>query len=166
MKTKTIKVQLSPSSIDRAIKELEAYKKRIKLKLMELIDVMCMDGEDYACSYLTHVDTGETLQSIMGYREGNHGIIEAGGAAVWIEFGTGVAFNVVDYAHPTREDLGISDWGEYGKGKGANPNGWYYYGKDNKLHFTQGIPSEPFMQYAADKLIEEFRATAVKVFAK
>lgn len=167
--TKTITIQLNDKSISKAIKQLEAYKKRIKLKLMELIDVMCMDGEDYACEYLTHIDTGETLGSIMGYREGNRGIIEAGGNAIWIEFGTGTLHNggkTTDPFHENRRELGISDWGTYGKGQGNGdeyPNGWFYY-KDGAWHRTEGITEEPFMANTAERLREEFKKTAQKVF--
>lgn len=170
MRTKTIKVQLNTKSISKAIKDLEAYKKHIKLKLWELIDVMCMDGEDYACEYMTHVDTGETLGSIMGYREGDKGIITAGGAAVWIEFGTGTLSNggkaSGDPFHPDRQKLGVSDWGTYGKGQGngdAYPNGWFYY-KNGEWHRTTGIAEEPFMANTAERLRDEFNQTVRKVF--
>lgn len=166
---KTIEFQLNSRGIDKAIKQLQAEKKRIQLKLWELIDVMCMDGEDYACEYMTHIDTGETLGSIMGYREGNRGIITAGGAAVWIEFGTGVYSNGGksggDPFHPNRSELGISDWGTYGKGQGSNPNGWWYF-KGGEWHHTMGIAEEPFMANTAERLQEEFRTTAQKVFSK
>ena len=170
--TKTITIQLNDKGISKAIKQLEAYKKRIKLKLMELIDVMCMDGEDYACQYLTHIDTGETLGTIMGYREGNRGIIEAGGAAIWIEFGTGTLSNggksSGDPFHENRQELGISDWGTYGKGYGNGdnyPNGWFFYNeKTGRAGWTEGIAEEPFMANAAERLRDEFRATAQKVF--
>ena len=172
MKTTTIEFNLSERSISKAIRQLEQYKKRIILKMQQLIEVMCKDGETYACQYLTHIDTGETLGSIMGYREGNRGIITAGGAAVWIEFGTGTLANGGksggDPFHPDRNQLGISDWGTYGKGYGNGdnyPNGWFFYNeKTGRAGWTEGIAEEPFMANAAERLRDEFRKTAEKVF--
>ena len=178
MQTKTIRITVSRSGINKAIRELEKYKKRLTIKLWELIDTMCMDGEDYACEYMTHVDTGETLGSIIGYRQGNIGIIEAGGAAIWIEFGTGLTHNSgTDHFHPNRKELGISDWGTYidpdprknrsQRAHGGDSGGWYYYGLDDgKLHHTEGMPEEPFMANTAERLVDEFKKTAAKVFSK
>lgn len=170
MQSKTLSVSLTNRGINTLIKELEKEKRKLTLKLWELIDVMCMDGEDYACEYLTHVDTGETLGSIMGYREGNKGIITAGGAAVWIEFGTGTLENGGksggDPFHPYRAELGVSDWGTYGKGYGDGsqyPNGWYYF-KNGAWHRTTGIAEEPFMANTAERLRDEFMDKVKKVF--
>lgn len=175
MRETTIEVKLNTASINKAIRELEAYKKRIYAKLLELIDVMCMDGEDYACEYLTHVDTGETLGSIMGYRQGNCGIIEAGGAAIWIEFGTGTLHNgpgdpFHDRGELSKQGTTVYDWGEYGQGQGNGkeyPNGWFFYNeKTGRAGWTEGITMEPFMQNTAERLSDEFKATAQKVFSK
>lgn len=165
MRTVAIKVKLNSRSINAAIRKLEQEKKRINRKLEELIQMMCNNGEEYAYQYLTHVDTGETIASIMGYRQGTHGVITVGGAAVWIEFGTGVIHNQgTDHFHDNRKELGISDWGTYGDGHGSDPNGWYYYDRNGKKRHTEGIPMEPFMQNTAERLYEEFTKTAEKVF--
>lgn len=164
-----ITITLSAHSIDSAIKYLEKYKERLEKRLYELIDRMCADGEAWAIMYLDHVDTGETQSSIIGYREGNIGIVEAGGAAVWIEFGTGVTYNEGgDEVHENRAELGISEWGTYGEGHGADPNGWYYYDKKDggRRKHTYGIPMDPFMQIAANHLRDTFRTKAKEVFSR
>lgn len=169
MHTKTIRMNVSVQSIDKAIKELEAYKVRIEQRLNQLIDRMCMDGAAYAILNLTHVDTGLTQGSIIGYREGNRGIIEVGGNAIWIEFGTGVLGNSGgDSVHENRAELGVSDWGTYGQGNGSNPGGWYYYDESDggKLKHTFGIPMNPFMEWAAKRLESEFKSKAREVFSK
>ena len=167
MANKTITITLSERSIDKAIKELEAYKERINQRLNDLIDRMCADGASYAVLNLTHVDTGLTQGSIIGYREGHTGIIEVGGNAIWIEFGTGVLGNRGgDSVHPNRGELGISDWGTYGQGNGANPGGWFYYDAEGKLKHTFGIPMNPFMEQAAHRLEREFKTKAREVFSK
>lgn len=169
MANKTITINVSVNSIDKAIKELEVYKTRIEQRLNQLIDRMCADGASYAILNLTHIDTGATQSSIIGYRSGNMGIIEVGGNAIWIEFGTGVLGNRgSDNVHQDRGLLGISEWGTYGKGQGSNPGGWFYYDEADhgKLKHTFGIPMNPFMEQAAHRLEREFRRKAKEVFAK
>ena len=167
MANKTITIDLSVGSIQRAIKSLEDYKKSIERRMQNLIDMMCSDGASLAYTYLKYVDTGETLGSIMGYREGNKGIIEVGGNAIWIEFGTGVTYNQGgDSAHPDRSELGISDWGTYGEGHGTDPDGWYYYDAQGKKKHTYGIPENPFMAQTARRLQEQFKSRAQGAFLR
>ena len=173
MKTTTIEFDLSARGINKAIKQLEAYKKRLQKKLEELLDAMAEKGEQYANLYYTnasngfdYVDSYETVESIMGYREGDKAIISVGGAAVWIEFGTGVTYNKGgDLYHENRGELGMSNWGEYGNGGGADKNGWYYK-KGGQVHHTFGLPENPFMALTATRLKAEFRENAQKVFSK
>lgn len=171
MRTKTIKFNLTERGINKAIKELQEYKKRINQRLIWLLETMRLDGETYAASYMTHYGTGITSGSIVGYREGNRAVIEAGGAAIWIEFGTGVTKNPMGDPFHDREALSsesttIYKWGEYGEGHGKDKNGWYYLGDDGEVHHTMGIMMQPFMHNAAMKLKEEFRANAEQVFRK
>lgn len=154
--------------------ELEAYKKKLNQRLTWLLEIMRLDGETYAASYMTHYGTGITSGSIIGYREGNRAIIEAGGAAIWIEFGTGVSKNPMGDPFHDRAELSkqgtttIYKWGQYGEGHGKDPDGWYYYGEegDDKLYHTKGIQMQPFMHNAAMKLKEEFAKNAQMVFSK
>ena len=157
---------LDPKSVDKAIKELNAYKKEVERKTLALIDEMVKQGEDYAINSLAHIDTGETLSSIMGYRNGNKGVIVAGGNAIWIEFGTGVKNNgsVGSSPHPKGEELGMKI-GTYGDGKGANPNGWWYF-DDGELKHTFGIKANMFMYKTSLELQRVCPELAREVFAK
>ena len=173
MKTTTIEFDLSARGINKAIKQLEAYKKRLQKKLEELLDAMAEKGEQYANLYYTnagngfdYVDSYETVESIMGYREGNKAIISVGGAAVWIEFGTGVTYNTGgDQYHTNRYELGMNNWGHYEMGQGRYAEGWWYW-KNNRWNHTYGLPENPFMALTATRLKAEFRENAQKVFSK
>ena len=158
---------LDPKSIDKAIKELNKYKKEMERKVLVLIDKMVKLGEDYAINSLAHIDTGETLSSIMGYRNGDKGVIVAGGNAIWIEFGTGVRNNgnVGSSPHPKGEELGMKI-GTYGKGKGANPNGWYYLDDDGEVKHTFGIEANMFMYKTSLELQRIYPELAKEVFGK
>ena len=160
---KRIKLELSVESIDRAIKEIEKRRAEIPKLVEKLIDKMLVVGEDYAINTVGHVDTGETLSSIMGYREGNRGVIVAGGAAVWLEFGTGVTKNM-QQEHPKAQELGMRPWGTYGKGQGGDPDGWWYPGDDGRYHHTYGIQANMFMYRTAKYLQDMFETLGKEVF--
>ena len=164
MAKKTIKVALTVESIDRAIHEIEQRRKEIESKVDQIIDAMLVAGENYAIATVGHVDTGATMSSIHGYRNGKKGVIVAGGAAIWIEFGTGVIRN--KQPHPKANELGMAKWGTYGKGHGADPNGWWYYDENGEKHHTRGIESNRFMYQTAEYLKQHFPQYAIEVFSK
>lgn len=161
---KRVSARLETASLDRAIKELKDYEKWVRKKTRELIDRMVKHGEDYAINAVGHVDTGATINSIHGYRRGNMGVIVAGGNAIWIEFGTGAVHNAEhSYPNPYAQKLGMSAIGEYGKGKGSNPNGWYYFDGARVRH-TRGIKAQMFMKGTVDELLRKMPEFAREVF--
>ena len=90
---------------------LEDYASKLQSKANAIIDSMLSKGEAYAFFTLGHYDTGETAATIVGYREGNVGVLLVAGNAVWIEFGTGVVANAGNTPHPKASELGMSPWG-------------------------------------------------------
>jgi hypothetical protein len=163
---KKITVRLTAASIDAAIKELKRYKLDLSKKTQKLLDMMIGYGEDYAINAVGHVDTGETLESIHGYRSGNKGVIVAGGNAIWLEFGTGVTNNGAagTSPHPEGQANGMLIGG-YGNGGGADPNGWWYYDGDRVRH-TYGIKANMFMYRTAQELARIAPELAKEVFAE
>lgn len=166
MATKRIAVSATPEGIEKAVAWLEDYKNQLNDKVNALVGNMLREGEVTARIFLTHFDTGETQASILGYREGNHGMIVAGGNAIWIEFGTGV-YAPGQTEYPIQVD-GIVPHGQYGKGHGADPNGWYYplFEGDPKSPWkhTYGIPANMFMYNTAQMLRKEYGRMAKEVF--
>ena len=154
MSKKHIRVSpFDPRSIQAALDEAVRFRTQLREDMRKLIEAMCQDGEQYAINAVGHVDTGETLNSI-GYRtEDGKGVIFAGGNAVWIEFGAGVARNgpAGSYPHPKAAELGMSAIGTYGEGHGADPAGWYYY-EGGEWHHTRGIEANMFMFKTAQML--------------
>ena len=152
MKTITLN-PFDPVSIDDAIAKVNAYKKSLKDKCIEMIDIMCRTGEKYAVTrWSAHVDTGLTENSVLGYRNGKVGIIAVGGNAVWIEFGTGTVSGT--YSGTIPPDLTFpKGWVYPGKGHGKDTKGWYYYDEiRQKVFHTFGQPSDPIMWETARKL--------------
>lgn len=162
--SKSITIPFSQAGLERAADWLEDYVKSLKDKASELLNAMLKEGEMTAKLYLEHIDTGQTLNSIMGYRNGNKGVIVVGGNAIWIEFGTGVVANEGNAPHPKAAELNMSPWGTYGYGLGASPDGWYYKRADGQVRHTYGIPSNPFMYETAKMLRRQCPRMAREVF--
>jgi hypothetical protein len=148
-----LSIALSEKSISDAIKQLNSYKRDLNRKVQALIDAMVSYGEDYAINEVGHVDTGETLETIRGYRNGNKGVIVAGGNAIWLEFGTGIRYNgpAGSSLHPKGAELGMTIGG-YGQGKGANPGGWWYYDTAGQIRHTYGVAANMFVWKTAREL--------------
>ena len=92
------------------------------------------------------------VRTIIVNKGGFTAHILVGGAAVWLEFGTGVVANPVGvggYAHPMAAELGMYGIGEFGHGHGADPNGWWYYDETGRKRHTFGIPATMFMYHSA-----------------
>lgn len=163
---KRITVKVSTSSIDKAISQLNGYRDEIDKRVKKLIDMMVAHGEDYAINRIGYVDTGGSLASITGYRNGNRGVIVAGGNAIWLEFGTGVYYNGAAGSFPNPlgpSTPGVVGIGTYGEGYGSNPNGWWYNDGGVWKH-TKGIPAQMFMYSTIQELKRRFPEMARKVF--
>lgn len=153
---------------------LDNYAHRtIPKNVVALISQMTRQGESWAINLVGHIDTGETVSSIHGYRNGDKGVIVAGGAAIWLEFGTGVVYNGEGYNHPKAQELGIYAHGTFGKGHGASFNGWYYPDPNGTHIFngepyshTLGIPANRFMYNTAQMLIKNYPEMAKEIFSK
>lgn len=172
--SKVLSVPLSAEGLNKAADWLEDYAKRTLPKnAVALVSRMTGQGEQWAINFMGHIDTGETLASIVGIRNGNKGVIVAGGNAIWIEFGTGVVNNGFGYNHPKAEELGMSAHGEYGLGHGSSFNGWYYPDPNGTHIFngqtyshTMGIPANRFMYNTAQMLRRDFPDMAKEIFSK
>lgn len=146
-----IECTLSARSIADAAKQLREYADSLQGKTEKLVGDLGKAGVEYANMYLKHDDTGETRNSIQFEQEGNAGAVSVGGAAVWIEFGTGVLANSGNPPHPKKEDVGAVGWGEYGHGYGKGV--WMFPSKKyGKWLPTAGIPMNPFMYETAQSL--------------
>ena len=155
----------SEQGINDAISAIDKYQKDLMEKVEKLIDMMLEHGKEQAIIRLTqHVYTGETIESLYGYRKGNKGYLQVGGAAIWLEFGTGVVANDCPqgwYVHPLAGNLAMAGIGDYGNQHGADPNGWYYPDTDGTWKHTYGIPATMFF-YESMKSIEQNFDTMAK----
>lgn len=159
-----IKVSLSPSSIDAAIKQLEDYSKDLDRKAQELCKRLADMGAMYAewnfsgVLYAGDIDYKITVDRV----DTNTYAIKANGETVLLmEFGAGVKHG---YGHPQAAEFGMGP-GTYPNGKGHwdDPKGWWFGEKGNWTHTYGNAPGMP-MYNAAKDLRKEILDIAREVF--
>ena len=160
---KNIRFDLSPASIERAIRELEDFQNQLRKAMRELVELLTKDGVEIAKTTVAEmgaIDTGALEASIYGYfsPQLGAGFIRAGsglphGYAIFVEYGTGIIG--ASASHP---GIGDNEWkdpppnsynGHVYNGydsQGHGIDGWVYRKEtDGSYHWTLGYPSRPFM---------------------
>ena len=172
MAKKRISIGLSEKDIDRAIKELEQYKRGLDKKLQRFTEGLAMLGlREASIRFTTAMYDGVNDVSVWLNNSGNAYVIEAKGEAVaFIEFGSGVYHNTSEpYPNPRPE--GIVGIGEYGDGKGKR-RAWFYEGEPgssgevqkNGIVKTRGNPAAMPMWYATEEMRKSITKLAREVF--
>lgn len=159
-----ITLDLSTRDINRAIRELQRYKKELNEKVSRLIETLTDYGVDVAKAQVRELGawyTGELESSITGYFSPTVGVgvIKAGSPyAVYVEFGTGIVGQTSPHPDPKDWQYDINKHGE---------DGWIYFNeRDSRWHWTKGFESRPFMYNTARELEKECVRIAREVFAK
>ena len=168
---KTIDMDLTKSSINRAIREIENFRKQLRDSMAELVEKLTNEGVEIAKMQVASLDavyTGELEGSIDGYFIPGWGVgfISAHAPyAIFVEYGTGIigessphpGINDPDWNDPvaSRQMTGNGeDYWKYDSHK-HGANGWFYRNdNDGKVHWTQGFVARPFM-YHTLKWLEE-----------
>lgn len=177
----------SIESIDNALALLSTFTESTLDKVDELIALMVEEGEYVALAKCLPAESGETSDSILseskvtGVRHNRYGYIIAGGAAIWLEFGTGVLY---PDNYPGTKPSGIVGHGEFGEEqtwsyyddegkkhtrrgqrKGSTGEAWTYYDqKQGRWRATHGLPARAFMWQTATHLRNHFPELARKVW--
>lgn len=162
---KKIVISLSEKSIDKALKELKAYKKWIDEKTKLLIEKLAIVGAQEASIRFTTAmyDGNNDVDVEVSPTDNGWAITAKGNAVCFIEYGTGVYHNPSEpYPNPRPADIvGI---GEYGKGKGKR-QAWGYYDEAENLVITRGNPAAMPLWYATTEMEREVLRIAREVFA-
>lgn len=175
MAKKTLKADLSVSSIRNLQKELEKYKDSLTYKARLFAERLSERGIEIARVQIADLDaifTGELIQSLHSEYMGStpYGAIFAtvtdSEHAAFVCFGTGQRGEDKPYPYPLPN--GVS-W-DYNVGKTIRQNPvtgryfWFYPGQDGKWHYTEGMPARPFMYFTSMELIREVPKIAKEVF--
>lgn len=153
-----------PKSISAALKQLQQYEKEFQRKETEFVRRLKELGMSVAETGFALADyDGENDVLIAETQNGSRAAIIAYGQTVgFIEFGTGVT-------NPEYDASGLAftppAHGTYGKGKGANPKGWYFKQNEGAAgrHTYGNAPAEA-MRTARDVMIERVAAIAREVW--
>lgn len=154
---KTIAIELSVDSCNKAIKELQAYQKEIKPKL------------DEVCRRLAEIGSQEATARVRGSKEGNddvafsvekidngYKLVMSGEDVYFIEFGTG---DQVNAHYDTSVPVAYGSWSVEHSQMLWNKGFWYY----DKVRYT-GTPAYMPMYYAERKMREEAPRIVKEVF--
>lgn len=172
MKKTVISFGLSEREIDRAIKELEQYKRDVirkctllREKVAERIGELARSG--FAGAVVDDLLKGgvKTAQVdvLLDNKDTVSLVIANGEDAVWAEFGSGVFHNgsAGSSPHPEGSELGFTIGG-YGKGMGKK-SVWGFY-EDGALQLTHGAPATMPMYNAVRTVCDEIAKIAEEVF--
>ena len=150
-------------SIDSAIKQLKQYEKDFKEKETEFIRRLKDIGVSVATAGFATADyDGINDVLIAETQSGNRAAVIAYGETVgFIEFGTGVKYpewdsSGMEYKPPAH--------GTYGKGKGANPKGWWFSTSPGSSQHTYGNQPAEAMLTARNAMIEQVAQIAREVW--
>ena len=166
MASRTFEIGLSVKEIEKLKKQLIDYRdNELQRKIDLFVERLALEGVILAKTKIAEKDavyTGELYNSMNLKRgdviyNGSEWIVYTDcGWAAFTEFGTGIVG--MENPHP---DISIANWkydvNEHGE------NGWFYF-KDGEWHWTQGLPSRPFMYETARDLPSMIATTAREVF--
>lgn len=173
MAVKTISFTLSPSSIGKAIKELQEYRmdfqrKCEKLRQLVAERIQWSASEGFSSAMVSDVVEGNPSTtndvSVTVEERGNVSVVIANGSqAVFIEFGAGVYHNgaVGTSPHPWGAEMGYLI-GTYGKGKGQY-DVWSYYDNGSRV-YTMGTPAAMPMYNGLQEAIASLDGIVREVF--
>lgn len=164
MAKKVIKMTLSEKSIQQAIKEVEQYKKDLNRKCQLLVSQLVKQGVKVAKMQVQGLGayyTGQLEGSINGYFSPSLGVgfVRAESwYAMYVEFGTGIEGKNSPHPKPANWTYDVNGHGE---------DGWYYFNdRDQRWHWTTGMPARPFMYNTAKELEAMCGKIAKEVFRK
>lgn len=175
MAKKTLTATLSVSSIRQLQKDLEKYRDSLTYKARLLAEKLSERGVEIARVQIADLDaifTGELIQSLHSeYKSSTQygaifAVVTDSEHCAFVEFGTGQRGE--DRPYPYTLPEGVS-W-DYNVGKTIRQNAvtgryyWFYPGQDGLWHYTEGMPSRPFMYLTSMELIKEVPKIAKEVF--
>lgn len=159
---KTITLELSVASCNKALKELEKYQREIKPKLDEVCKRLAEIGAQEASirAQFGRVYGNDDVTVSTEKMENGYKVVMSGADIYFVEFGTGDRAG--EYAgDASNVSVGImpGDWSETHAQQYSKFGYWFY---DNVRY--EGTPAEMPMYYAGKKMREEMPRIVREVF--
>ena len=158
---KTLALELSPSSCNKALKELEKYKREIEPKLDEVCKRLAEIGAQEVTQIVSQVRfQDDNFVDYVGVEPIDNGykIVMRGEDVYFIEFGTG---SYVEPHYQTSVPVFAGSWSMEHAQKYAK-QGWWWYGGEPLVGTEAYMP----MYYAGKKMREEMPRIVKEVFGK
>ena len=155
---KTITVELSLSSCNKAVKDLQAYAKQIQPKMLEVCKRLAEIGAQEANAHLVLADGNTDAAITVEAMEGGYKLVMSGSDVYFIEFGTGSDVNA---HYQVSVPVFAGSWSMEHKQMYAK-HGWWWYGGE----VLTGTPAYMPMYYAGKKMREEMPRIVKEVFGK
>lgn len=157
---KKITIELNPTSINKAIKDIRELNAEWDRKIDEVTRRLAEIGATKASlGFSRAVYTGDNDVSIsVEPIENGYSIIASGEAVLFIEFGSGVTYG---YGHPAPMNYGPGTYP--GNGHWDDPKGWWLPKDKGGLH-TYGNPPSATMYQTGKELQQEILRIAREVF--
>ena len=161
---KIIKMSLSTSSIEDAIKQLQVYRDSLNTKKDKLLKRLGEIGvREASVRFTTAMYDGINDSSVsLETNKNGYVIVAEGHAVAFIEFGAGVYHNSGE-PYPDPRPEGIVGIGEYGKGRGKR-QAWGFKNESGELVITHGNPAAMPMWYASEEMRNSILKIAKEVF--
>lgn len=158
---KTINVELSPSGVDKAIKELIAYRDSLDGRLQKFCNMLADEGLDSISATVGQIDPNDLStgygQLLMNKEEKKSGkgkckmiITLSGQDVLFIEFSAGYKFGTDTYPLPSGDGYGKGTYP--GKGHWNDENGWWYRDENDVLRHSYGNPAYMPMYHAREAM--------------
>lgn len=161
---------LSYPSVQKAINELEEYKKWVVRKSEELTERLASLGATVASlNFSRAIYNGiNDVQISVEPIENGYKIVASGQAVAFIEFGSGARYSGGYPAEETEVDSSITQPGSWsddgGMGHWNAPRGWWLPKEKGGGH-SYGNPPAMAMYYAAREIEDKIKAIAQEVFS-
>lgn len=179
--SRTIRTKLTAVEINRAIKQLDEYKRRLTRVGETIARRLADEGLQVAAMRFSGAayDGTNDVQVTIDESGSKCTLLASGKAVCFIEFGTGVHYNSVG-TYPLPRPDGVSEIGTYGKGHGKQ-DVWRYQGDPgtngvlmtpeddptvkSSYVLTQGNPAAMPMYYASVEMRDKIGQIAREAFA-
>ena len=157
---RTIAIQLSADSCEKALEELNKYQKEVEPKMQEVCRRIAEIGAQEARAHLI-LDNGNTDATISDPipTENGYKIVMSGSDVYFVEFGTGNDVNA--YSPNVTVLVAPGSWSETHAQRYTTYGFWYY----NKVRY-EGTPAYMPMYYAGRKMREEAHRIVKEVFSR
>lgn len=168
---KTISVDLSIRSLNKAIAEIEKYKQGLIDKVKILVGQLVADGVEVARIRLL-TSQGDSKDAYVDYLVSPQGdivnaqIFMQGTDVLFIEFGAGIYYNNGN-AHPqsTEFGYGVGTYpSEHPPNRAIRPGYWWYRDEAGGLHFSLGTEATMPIFGAGQDIRNNYINKAIQTF--